>query len=118
LHCLAGLDRPSSGSVHIGDADVTRLDDKRLTLLCRDHVGFVFQKFNLLPALSAAENILLPLAIAGREPDPAWFKQIVAAVVALAASVLPARRAVSRRWSSRSARSRAGNLGRAAGPGV
>jgi putative ABC transport system ATP-binding protein len=66
--------------VHIGESDVTRLDDKRLTLLRRDHVGFVFQKFNLLPALSAAENILLPLSIAGRKPDTAWYRQIVAAV--------------------------------------
>jgi putative ABC transport system ATP-binding protein len=80
MHCLAGLDRPSGGSVHIGDSDVTRLDDKRLTLLRRDHVGFVFQKFNLLPALSAEENILLPLAIAGRKPDAGWFQQIVTAV--------------------------------------
>jgi putative ABC transport system ATP-binding protein len=80
MHCLAGLDRPSGGSVHIGESDVTRLDDKRLTLLRRDHVGFVFQKFNLLPALSAAENILLPLSIAGRKPDTAWYRQIVAAV--------------------------------------
>nr|WP_240942040.1 ABC transporter ATP-binding protein [Planosporangium thailandense] len=80
MHCLAGLDRADAGSVHIGDADVTRLDDKRLALLRRDHVGFVFQRFNLLPALSAAENILLPLAIAGRKPDPAWYQQIVTAV--------------------------------------
>ncbi|MGC9669862.1 ABC transporter ATP-binding protein [Planosporangium sp. 12N6] len=80
MHCLAGLDRPSGGSVHIADSEITRMDDKRLTLLRRDHVGFVFQKFNLLPALTAAENILLPQAIAGRKPDAAWYRQIVAAV--------------------------------------
>ncbi|WBB68984.1 ABC transporter ATP-binding protein [Micromonospora sp. WMMD812] len=80
LHCLAGLDRPSVGTVRIGAADIGRLDDRRLTLLRRDRVGFVFQKFNLLPALTAEENIVLPLAIAGRRPDPAWLRQVVAAV--------------------------------------
>ncbi|WP_229403408.1 ABC transporter ATP-binding protein [Micromonospora okii] len=80
LHCLAGLDRPSEGTVRIGDAELGRLDDKRLTLLRRDRVGFVFQKFNLLPALTAEENITLPLAIAGRRPDPGWLGQVVAAV--------------------------------------
>ncbi|WP_434090287.1 ABC transporter ATP-binding protein [Micromonospora avicenniae] len=80
LHCLAGLDRPSAGSVRIGDVDLDSLDDRRLTLLRRDRVGFVFQKFNLLPALTAEQNIVLPLAIAGRRPDPAWLRQVVAAV--------------------------------------
>ncbi|WP_436970667.1 ABC transporter ATP-binding protein [Micromonospora avicenniae] len=80
LHCLAGLDRPSAGSVRIGDVDLDRLDDRRLTLLRRDRVGFVFQKFNLLPALTAEENIVLPLAIAGRRPDRDWLRQVVAAV--------------------------------------
>ncbi|MFE0593012.1 ABC transporter ATP-binding protein [Micromonospora echinospora] len=80
MHCLAGLDRPTAGSVRIGDADLDRLDDRRLTLLRRDRVGFVFQKFNLLPALTAEENVVLPLAIAGRRPDPAWLRQVVAAV--------------------------------------
>ncbi|MFG2100238.1 ABC transporter ATP-binding protein [Micromonospora echinaurantiaca] len=80
MHCLAGLDRPTAGAVRIGEADLTRLDDRRLTLLRRDRVGFVFQKFNLLPALSAEENIVLPLAIAGRRPDPGWLRQVVAAV--------------------------------------
>ncbi|MGK5675017.1 ABC transporter ATP-binding protein [Micromonospora sp. URMC 106] len=80
MHCLAGLDRPTAGSVRIGDADLSRLDDKRLTLLRRDRVGFVFQKFNLLPALTAEENIVLPLAIAGRRPEAAWLRQVVAAV--------------------------------------
>ena len=80
LHCLAGLDRPTSGAVRIGDTDLTTLNDKKLTLLRRDHVGFVFQRFNLLPVLTARENILLPLAIAGRRPDRPWFDQVVAAV--------------------------------------
>ncbi|MGW5672607.1 ABC transporter ATP-binding protein [Micromonospora sp. NPDC003776] len=80
LHCLAGLDAPSSGSVRIGDAELARLDDRRLTLLRRDRIGFVFQKFNLLPTLTAEENIVLPLAIAGRRPDPAWLRRVVAAV--------------------------------------
>jgi len=80
LHCLAGLDRPTRGMVRIGDADLSTLSDEKLTLLRRDHVGFVFQKFNLLPVLTARENILLPLAIAGRRPDKQWFDQVVAAV--------------------------------------
>ncbi|MFG2054583.1 ABC transporter ATP-binding protein [Micromonospora sp. NPDC048930] len=80
LHCLAGLDRPSAGTVRIGDADLARLDDRRLTRLRRDRIGFVFQKFNLLPTLTAEENIALPLAIAGRRPEPDWLRQVVAAV--------------------------------------
>ncbi|MEU1842937.1 ABC transporter ATP-binding protein [Micromonospora sediminicola] len=80
LHCLAGLDRPSAGTVRIGEADLARLDDRRLTRLRRDRIGFVFQRFNLLPTLTAQENIVLPLAIAGRRPDPAWLRQVVAAV--------------------------------------
>ncbi|GAA1632637.1 ABC transporter ATP-binding protein [Actinoplanes couchii] len=80
LHCLAGLDKPTSGAVRIGDTDLGSLNDEKLTLLRRDHVGFVFQRFNLLPVLTAQENILLPLAIAGRKPDRAWFDQVVAAV--------------------------------------
>ncbi|MEH0974718.1 ABC transporter ATP-binding protein [Micromonospora sp. CPCC 205546] len=80
MHCLAGLDRPTAGSVRIGEADLARLDDRRLTLLRRDRIGFVFQKFNLLPALTAEENIVLPLAIAGRRPEGAWLRQVVAAV--------------------------------------
>jgi putative ABC transport system ATP-binding protein len=77
LHCLAGLDRPTSGTVFIGDVDLTTLDDKRLTLLRRDRVGFVFQAYNLVPTLTAAENITLPLDIAGRDVDPAWFDTVV-----------------------------------------
>ena len=80
MHCLAGLDAPSAGLVRIGTAEITALDDRRLTLLRRDHIGFVFQRFNLLPALTAEQNILLPVMIAGDRPDPGWFGQVVAAV--------------------------------------
>jgi putative ABC transport system ATP-binding protein len=80
LHCLAGLDTVDSGTIRIGDTDLTTLDERRLTRLRRDHVGFVFQSYNLLPTLTAEENILLPLAIAGRKPDRAWIDQVVDAV--------------------------------------
>src|SRR5689334_3345240 len=69
MHLLAGLDLPSAGQVCIGGEDITRMSDKQLTRLRRRHIGFVFQSFNLLPTLSAEENVLLPLAIAGRKPD-------------------------------------------------
>jgi putative ABC transport system ATP-binding protein len=78
LHCVAGLDRPTSGHVYIGDVDLTTLDDRRLTLLRRDRLGFVFQAYNLVPTLNAQENILLPLALAGRRPDPGWVEAIIA----------------------------------------
>jgi putative ABC transport system ATP-binding protein len=77
LHILAGLDRPTSGQVRIGDTDITHLSDKQLTLLRRDKIGFIFQSFNLLPTLTAAENIALPSRIAGRRPDPLWVQSIV-----------------------------------------
>jgi putative ABC transport system ATP-binding protein len=77
MHCLAGLDDASQGQVHVGDTLVTGLADRALTRLRRDKVGFVFQQFNLLPTLTAQENILLPLSIAGRRPDPAWFDTVV-----------------------------------------
>ena len=80
LHCMAGLDSLTSGSVFIGETDLTTLDDKRLTLLRRDRVGFVFQAFNLVPTLSAEENIVLPLALGGRKPDRAWLGAIVGAL--------------------------------------
>jgi putative ABC transport system ATP-binding protein len=69
MHSLAGLDRPTSGSVIVAGTEITELDDARLTRLRRDHIGFVFQFFNLLPMLTAEENVLLPLSIAGRRPD-------------------------------------------------
>ena len=80
LHCLAGLDSADSGQVHVGEASLGGMNDKQLTALRRDRVGFVFQQFNLLPTLTAEENILLPLAIAGRSADRDWFDQVVSAV--------------------------------------
>jgi len=80
LHCLAGLDTPTSGQVFVGDIDLTQLNDKRLTELRRDKVGFVFQAFNLVPTLNARENITLPLDIAGRDVDTAWFDEVVATI--------------------------------------
>jgi len=77
LHVLAGLDRPTSGEVYLGDTEITSLNDKRLTMLRRDRIGFIFQSFNLLPTLTAAENIVLPMRIAGRKPDPDWVASIV-----------------------------------------
>jgi putative ABC transport system ATP-binding protein len=80
LHCMAGLDTPDSGQAWIGDAEITAMGDRQLTRLRRDRVGFVFQAFNLLPVLSAAANITLPLDIAGRDPDRAWLATVVDAV--------------------------------------
>ncbi len=77
LHCLAGLDTPTSGRVFIGEVDLTALDERRLTLLRRERIGFVFQAYNLVPTLTAAENITLPLDIAGRSADRAWFDTVV-----------------------------------------
>jgi putative ABC transport system ATP-binding protein len=80
LHCLAGLDRPGSGEIHLGGVDITTLNDRQLTLLRRDKLGFIFQSFNLLPTLTAAENITLPVRIAGRKPDAYWVDTIIDAV--------------------------------------
>jgi putative ABC transport system ATP-binding protein len=80
LHVLAGLDRPTAGNIFIGDTDITRLNDKALTLLRRDQIGFIFQSFNLLPTMTAAENIVLPMRIAGRKPDARWVQSIVETV--------------------------------------
>jgi putative ABC transport system ATP-binding protein len=80
LHVLAGLDRPTQGEVFIGDTEITGMSDKELTLLRRDKIGFIFQAFNLLPTLTAGENITLPLKIAGRRPDPIWVQTIVETV--------------------------------------
>ncbi|MDQ6687801.1 MAG: ABC transporter ATP-binding protein [Actinomycetota bacterium] len=77
MHCCAALDRPDSGQVLIGDTDITRLGDKGLTRLRRDRIGFVFQSYNLLPTLTAAENIALPLSIAGRKPEPGWYDTVI-----------------------------------------
>ncbi len=80
MHCLAGLDTLTAGSVQIGDADLSTMNDKQLTRLRRDRVGFVFQAFNLIPTLTAGENITLPLDLANRQVDQAWFDQVLDAV--------------------------------------
>ena len=77
MHCCAALDRGDSGSVVIGEQDLTTMKDAALTRLRREEVGFVFQSFNLVPTLTARENILLPLSIAGRKPDPGWFDTVI-----------------------------------------
>ena len=80
LHLMAGLDRPTSGEVYLADTEITSLNDKTLTLLRRDRIGFIFQSFNLLPTMTAAENIVLPMRIAGRKPDEKWVASIVETV--------------------------------------
>jgi putative ABC transport system ATP-binding protein len=80
MHILAGLDRPTSGTVTLDGVELDTLDDKALTLLRREKVGFIFQTFNLLPILDARENILLPLSIAGKSVDQAWFDRLIDAV--------------------------------------
>ncbi|HET7722331.1 MAG TPA: ABC transporter ATP-binding protein, partial [Acidimicrobiales bacterium] len=80
MHCVAGLDTLTSGQVFLGALDLGTLSDKELTLVRREHVGFVFQAFNLLPTLSALENITLPLDLAGTTPDRDWLDTVVAAV--------------------------------------
>ncbi|MGP4050376.1 ABC transporter ATP-binding protein [Streptomyces sp. 2A115] len=77
MHCVAGLDTFSSGSVRIGDTELGSLKDKQLTKLRRDKIGFIFQAFNLLPTLTAMENITLPMDIAGRKPDKAWLNTVI-----------------------------------------
>src|SRR3954453_9100037 len=80
LHILAGLDRPTSGSVVLDDVEITTLDDRKLTELRPERAGVVFQSFHLLPVLDARENIVLPLSIAGKRPDPEWLDTLIAAV--------------------------------------
>ena len=77
MHCCAALDTADSGSVLVGEQDLSQMKDKALTRLRRDEIGFVFQSFNLVPTLTAGENIVLPLAIAGRKPDAAWYDQVI-----------------------------------------
>jgi putative ABC transport system ATP-binding protein len=77
MHILAGLDRPTSGSVKLDAVELSDLEDRKLTQLRRDQIGFIFQTFNLLPVLSAEENILLPLSIAGRKPDRQWLDRLI-----------------------------------------
>lgn len=80
MHCMAALDAPTGGTVTIGDTTLAKLDDKSLTLMRREKIGFVFQSFNLVPTLTAEENILLPLSIAGKKPDPQWYENVISAV--------------------------------------
>src|SRR4051794_31626942 len=80
MHCMAGLDTPTAGTVTLDGVRLDELDDKHLTELRRDKVGFVFQAFNLLPVLTAEENLVLPLTIAGRKPDPDWLESLVQTV--------------------------------------
>ena len=77
MHCLAGLDDATDGSVRLGDTELTSLSDRALTLLRRERIGFVFQAFNLLPTLTAEQNIRLPLELAGRRPDREWYDQVI-----------------------------------------
>src|SRR5262245_59404336 len=80
LHCLAGLDRLTSGQIFLGDQEISRLSEKQLTLIRRDKLGFVFQSYNLIPTLDALENITLPMSLAGRKPDPEWLDTVVRTV--------------------------------------
>jgi putative ABC transport system ATP-binding protein len=80
MHCLAGLDRLTDGQAFVGDVELGTLADKELTLLRRTRIGFVFQAYNLVPTLTALENIELPLTLAGHKPDPAWFDEVIATV--------------------------------------
>ncbi|CAL9468193.1 MULTISPECIES: ABC transporter ATP-binding protein [Streptomyces] len=80
MHCMAGLDSITSGSARIGDTELNGLKDKKLTRLRRDRIGFIFQAFNLLPTLTALENITLPMDIAGRKPDKAWLDRVIQTV--------------------------------------
>ena len=115
LHCLAGLEPVDQGWIRLGGTELTRLDERRLTRLRRDRVGFIFQSFNLLPTLTAAENIELPLAIAGRRPDRDLLERVVEALglrdrlrrrpaelsgVSSSGSRPPAPWWAARRWSS------------------
>jgi len=77
MHCVAGLDRLTSGRVFVGETDLSTLDDKGLTTLRRDRIGFIFQTFNLVPTLTAMENITLPMDLAGRKPDAAWVDSVI-----------------------------------------
>jgi putative ABC transport system ATP-binding protein len=80
MHCMAGLDTATSGSTYVGDVDLSSLDDKRLTRLRRDSLGFIFQAYNLVPTLTAIENITLPMDIAGRKPDKEWLDNVISTV--------------------------------------
>src|SRR6266478_5828250 len=80
MHILAGLDKPTSGTVELAGTEITTLGDNDLTKLRREHIGFIFQFFNLLPMLDARENVLLPLTIAGEKPEGGWFDELISQV--------------------------------------
>jgi putative ABC transport system ATP-binding protein len=80
LHCMAGLDRLTSGQIFLGDVDISRSGEKELTLIRRDKLGFIFQAYNLIPTLNALENMTLPMSLAGTKPDPAWLETVVQTV--------------------------------------
>jgi putative ABC transport system ATP-binding protein len=80
LHCMAGLDRLTSGQIFLGDVEISRASEKELTLIRRDRLGFIFQSYNLIPTLNALENMTLPMSLAGHKPDPAWLDTIVKTV--------------------------------------
>src|SRR3954468_23560964 len=80
LHCMAGLDRLTSGQIFLGDVEISRAGEKELTLIRRDKLGFIFQAYNLIPTLNALENMTLPMSLAGTKPDPAWLDTIVQTV--------------------------------------
>ena len=108
MHILAGLDRPTEGSVTIGGQDITGLGDNALTLLRREHIGFIFQFFNLLPMLTAAENVVLPLPLAGRKPDAEWVRELTEKVGPHRPARPPPVRALRRPAAARGHRPRAG----------
>ena len=107
MHILAGLDRPTSGTVTIDGTEITTLGDTDLTKLRREHIGFIFQFFNLLPMLTAEENITLPLSIAGEKPDGAWLEQLIDLGRADRPAQAPAVRALRRPAAARRDRARA-----------
>jgi len=80
LHCMAGLDRLTSGQIFLGDVEISKANEKELTLIRRDKLGFIFQAYNLIPTLNALENMTLPMSLAGKKPDPAWLDTIVETV--------------------------------------
>ena len=105
MHILAGLDHPNEGEVTIAGTDITELDDTELTKLRREHVGFIFQFFNLLPMLTARENVVLPIKLAGEKPDPEWVDELTTQGRPLGATVASSGRALG--WSAAAGRDRA-----------
>ena len=107
LHCLAGLDTLTSGHVFLGDIDLSTLSEKELTQVRRDRVGFIFQTFNLIPTLTALENITLPMALAGRKPDQEWLDRIIDTVGLARPADAPPVGALGRPAAARRGRARA-----------